>query len=365
MIYQNDYYKSNNFFVNLLLFLLLLTIVFVGSVFNIFVDISKILVYLISIFFLIAGIGKYDITASKFGIREFVYVIFFFWVLIRSNNLFGFGLAFQTFIVLMGMLFFANFNFSKNFNKCLFLVGLIYILVTFFNFYGKEFYYNTNYIGLCGLVFFICFISFKTKKAYFLALLCLVLIVLSGTRSALLAIIVSYIIYKILKSNKFLKLFICILLASCVFVFFKMGIYDYLNSDAFAQLLMEKTGKRLESGRVDIWTTIFSNMNYFEYIFGMGGGVDYTLLLGEKLSPHSNYVYLFSSYGFLGLLGFIFIALITAYDLYKKEYYYSFLLFIALLLRDFFEVTLVHNSFPMAFFVWAFISNGYLDRKLL
>lgn len=363
MIYQNAYYRNSNFFINFLIFLLLLTIPLVGSVFDIFVGISKILIYVISIFFLVVSLDKYDITKVKFGAREWLYLVLFVWLIIRSNNLFGLGLAFQTFIILMGMFFFSNFNFVKEFGKTLFLVGIAFILITFFNFYGLQFYYNTNYIGLCGLIFFICFISYGNKYAYFLAFLCLVLIILSGTRSALLAIILSFITYKILNSNKFVKLSILVLLVSLVFAFFKMGVYEYLNSDAFAELLMEKTGKRLESGRVDIWTTIFSNMNNFDYLFGMGGGVDYTSLLGEKLSPHSNYVYLFSSYGIFGLLLFIFIALISAWNLYRKEYYYSFLLFVALLLRDFFEVTLVHNSFPVAFFVWAFISNGYLDRK--
>lgn len=362
MNYSESYYSSSNIVVFLLLSLLTVSIALVGIGYEAVVSIARMLVYsvvgLLIVFYFSRSVIKTNVD------KRLVFLLFLtIWVGVRANNYYGLGLFLQTFLLFMSALVLYNINFNKKINSALVLGGSVYIFLALIHFFSTPIFYNTNYIGVCGLIYCVFFLSKKTRFFYVLSFLCFLIVFFSGTRSALLGLIVAYLIYIIFKQKTYVKIASIGILSIVFFFFFKNGYYDYLNSDSFAQLVFDKTGKRLESGRFEIWNVIFSNMNIKDYIWGLGGGTDYEEIIGSKLSAHSGYVYIISSYGLVGLLFFLLSSIFSLINLFNKGYFFSFILFIALLFREFFEVTLLHNSFPIAVFFWAFLSNGYLDRN--
>lgn len=360
------YLKKNFNISNLVLFFILVlftcSISLIGFNNESIISIARISTYSLAVFLIILFLST-TTTSIKIDNRILFFFFLIFWVGLRAENLYGLGLLFQTFLLFSSMLILKNINIENHFHKAMLCGGLLYLTLCFINFYYFQVFYNTNYIGLCGLIFFIYFLSLRSKYGICLAIFSLIFIIISGTRSALLGIIFAYVIYKILNQNSVNRWLLIFLFISLLLVFFNSSYYSYLISDDFAQFVFDKTGKRLESGRFDIWYEIFSKMNFFDYIFGLGGGLSYEEIIGAKLSAHSGYVYILSSYGIFGLFLFMSCVTYSLIKLYKNSYFFSFILFVALLFREFFEVTLLHNSFPVALLFWAFLSNGYLDKK--
>lgn len=364
MSYQTNLYSSSNVIVLLIFSFFMVSISLVGANSELLVDFARAITYS-----LVGFLVLFYIFRDGFNIKKQKHIFFFFllvcWVGFRSKNIYGFGLFFQTVLLFFSAFVLSNFNFSFKFDRAILIGALFYLLMVTVHFFVTPVFYNSNYIGLCGLIFLIFFLSKKGNIYYCLAFSCLAFIILSGTRSVILGLVIAYILYKIFTLKGSLRLLALVFLLTLIVLFFKSGFYDYLNSENFAQLVLDKTGKRLESGRFEIWDTIFSQMSFLDYIVGIGGGVNYEEIIGSKLSAHSGYIYIISSYGAVGLFLFIMTSLFSIVNLFKNKYYFSFLLFVALLFRELFEVTLLHNSFPVALFFWAFLSNGYLDRLRL
>lgn len=362
MSYSTSYYNASNIIILLLLSFFTISITLVGMDSEAISSVASVLTYSIVGFLIIFYFNQYG-AKSKIDKRLILLSLLAAWVGVRAINLYGVGLLFQALFLFAGALVLSNLNFYNKISGAIFLGGLVYVFLALTHFFVNPIFTNTNYIGVCGLIFCVSFFSRQTKICYLLSFICFLIVFFSGTRSALLGLVFAYFVYKIFSQKTSVKIFSLILLMVVTFVFFNNGYYDYLNSDSFAKLILDKTGKRLESGRFEIWNSIFSNMSFQDYIFGLGGGTNYEQIIGSKLSAHSGYVYIISSYGIVGLILFILASLFSLINLFKNGYYFSFLLFVALLFREFFEVTLLHNSFPIALFFWAFLSNGYLDMN--
>ena len=362
MQFSRNHYNSSNILIIVLLSCFTTSISLVGLDSDVLSTIARILTYIVVIFLLVLNFYP---TYSQSNIENrFVFLLLLaVWVGMRASNLYGIGLFFQALLLFLGALALSNINFFNKIDKALYVGGVAYICLAFAHFLISPIFLNTNYIGACGLLFCVYFLSRKTRTCNFFAIGCLLFILLSGTRSALLGLMLSLFIYYAFTQKFIIKYFILLLILVLTLFFLQQGYFDYLNSDSFAELVLNKTGKRIESGRFDIWMSIFSQMNLTDYIIGLGGGLDYEQIIRSKLSAHSGYVYIISSYGIIGLLLFSLASLFSLVHLFQKGYFYSFLLVTALLFREFFEVTLLHNSFPIALFFWAFLSNGYLDKN--
>lgn len=364
MSYQTNFYSSSNVIVLLILSFLTIAISLVGLSYEPLVVLARGMTYSLTGFLILCYLyrGGFNVKIEK---SLFFFFLLVCWVGVRAKNIYGLGLFLQTLLLFLSAFVLRNLNFSFKVDKAILIGAFFYTLMAFIHFFVTPIFANSNYIGVCGLIFLVIFFSKQTKFFYIFSLMCLGFIVLSGTRSAILGLVVGYFLFKIFNLQKALRYLSLFFLIVITILFFKSGLYDYLNSEDFAQLVIDKTGKRLESGRFEIWELIFSNMSFSNYIVGLGGGTDYEAIIGSKLSAHSGYVYIISSYGIVGLFLFAMASLFSIIRLFKNEYYFSFLLFVALLFREFFEVTLLHNSFPIALFFWAFLSNGYLDQLRL
>lgn len=361
MSYQTNFYSSSNVIVLLILSFLTISISLVGLSYEPLVVLARGMTYSLTGFLILCYLyqGGFNVKIEK-GL--FFFFLLVCWVGARAKNIYGLGLFLQTLLLFLSAFVLRNLNFSFKIDKAILIGAFFYTLMAFIHFFVTPIFANSNYIGVCGLIFLVIFFSKQTKIFYIFSLMCLGFIVLSGTRSAILGLVVGYFLFKIFNLQKALRYLSLLFLIVVTILFFKSGFYDYLNSEDFAQLVIDKTGKRLESGRFEIWELIFSNMSFSNYIIGLGGGTNYEAIIGSKLSAHSGYVYIISSYGIVGLFLFAMASIFSIIRLFKKGYYFSFLLFVALLFREFFEVTLLHNSFPIALFFWAFLSNGYLDQ---
>lgn len=364
MNYQTNFYSSSNVIVLLILSFLTIAITLVGLDYEPIVMLARGMTYSLAGFLVLCYLFKGGLVV-KLEKPLFFFLLLVFWVGVRAKNFYGLGLLLQTILLFLSTFVLRNLNFSFKVDKAILIGAFFYTLMAFTHFFITPVFANSNYIGVCGLIFLVVFFSKQTKLYYLFSLLCFVFIVLSGTRSAILGLVVGYFLFKIFNLRTSLRILSLIGFIILAILFFKSGLYDYLSSDDFAQLVIDKTGKRLESGRFEIWELIFSNMSFSNYIVGLGGGTDYEAIIGSKLSAHSGYVYIISSYGIVGLFLFAMASIFSIIRLFKKGYYFSFLLFVALLFREFFEVTLLHNSFPIALFFWAFLSNGYLDQLKL
>lgn len=364
MSYQTNFYSSSNVIVLLILSFLTIAISLVGLSYEPLVVLARGMTYSLTGFLILCYLyrGGFNVKIEK---SLFFFFLLVCWVGVRAKNIYGLGLFLQTLLLFLSAFVLRNLNFSFKVDKAILIGAFFYTLMAFIHFFVTPIFANSNYIGVCGLIFLVIFFSKQTKFFYIFSLMCLGFIVLSGTRSAILGLVVGYFLFKIFNLQKALRYLSLFFLIVITILFFKSGFYDYLNSEDFAQLVIDKTGKRLESGRFEIWELIFSNMSFSNYIVGLGGGTDYEAIIGSKLSAHSGYVYIISSYGIVGLFLFAMASLFSIIRLFKNGYYFSFLLFVALLFREFFEVTLLHNSFPIALFFWAFLSNGYLDQLRL
>ncbi|QNH51167.1 O-antigen ligase family protein [Acinetobacter venetianus] len=364
MSYQTNFYSSSNVIVLLLLSFLTIAISLVGLSYEPLVVLARGMTYSLTGFLILCYLyrGGFNVKIEK---SLFFFFLLVCWVGVRAKNIYGLGLFLQTILLFLSAFVLRNLNFSFKVDKAILIGAFFYTLMAFIHFFVTPIFANSNYIGVCGLIFLVIFFSKQTKFFYIFSLMCLGFIVLSGTRSAILGLVVGYFLFKIFNLQKALRYLSLFFLIVITILFFKSGLYDYLNSEDFAQLVIDKTGKRLESGRFEIWELIFSNMSFSNYIVGLGGGTDYEAIIGSKLSAHSGYVYIISSYGIVGLFLFAMASIFSIIRLFKEGYYFSFLLFVALLFREFFEVTLLHNSFPIALFFWAFLSNGYLDQLRL
>lgn len=363
MSYQLETYDSSlKLSVTFICLILLSSLVLVGSNLEVLSIVSKFATYSVVILLFLIYLSKVHRTYSL-DWKIFFLSLLSIWMGVRSINIYGFGLFIQSFLLLISCFFLYNFKKSFPIDTALNISGYFFIILSFTHFYIYPIFINTNYIGVCGLIFLVSFLSQKKIIPYFLSLICIIIIIFSGTRSVLLGILIAFFIYRVLKLGLKMRFFSLIALGAAIFLFIHYGVYDYLNSDSFAQLVIDKTGKRLESGRVEIWTLILARMDISDYIIGFGGGTNYINIIGSELSAHSGYIYILSSYGMVGLILFLAALLSTALSMLNQKYYYSFILFVALVFRELFEVTLIHNSFPIALFFWAFLSNGYIDRS--
>lgn len=301
---------------------------------------------------------KPNINISNWAIICFLIL----WMFVRAQNLYGF----KNFILLSFLLFI---NVSKipyknpSKNNIKFLFGLLIVFALFVRITGEA-YSNRNYLAVIACV--ICILTYYKfpKKHIMIACISTVIFLLFGSRSVLLALSIAImILYSVVKLKIRLKtilLLLTIMIASGLYI-----VWDIIMSPEFNEFIFENTNKNFQSGRNLIWAAVFEYMKGIDWIIGVGGGIDHSIIVPERfelMSLHSTYIFMLFHYGIigLGLLVILFYRLLN--DLITKGYLYSALIFLFFILRDFFEITLINNHMAMAVLFWGWIANGWLER---
>jgi len=194
----------------------------------------------------------------------------------------------------------------------------------------------------------------------------MLLIIISGGRSVLLGVVISYLltyhffskepgIGKSFKSLLVLTLFLGLLL-------FGQDLIALISS--FDGYLLEYTGKRFESGRLDIWMALLNSLTPFEWLLGKGGGISAGSILNSKLSAHSTYIYILFTYGLIGLLLFFTVIFSCVRKLLAMNMYMSVFFVLCLFIRDAFEVSIINNSFSISVFFWVLYMTSSFERAI-
>ncbi|EGS6762228.1 O-antigen ligase family protein [Vibrio parahaemolyticus] len=329
---------------------------------------AKLVLYGYSLFLIVFALVNIKSFKVKLNFIFFIIILFSLYLILRSDTMHGLAMALQ-FILLLIICVLYN---GRSLPFISFNPWMLFSIALFSSFLellspGLVFA-NKNYWSVMLLLYMIP-VLFVVRSEILLALLVsfsMFLLVVSGSRAVLISMLISYILVFHFIAVKFdykkvMKLFILM-----VFVWFSLGLAQsiYQNIDYYNAIFLDLTGKRLESGRIDIWMVLLNHLTFLDVIFGKGGGVDVGNVINEKLSAHSNYVYLIFTYGVIGLIMFLSVCFLLLSHLKKEKMYISMFFSLALLFRDFFEVSLVHNNYPIAFFFWIIFLTSSLELKL-
>jgi hypothetical protein len=340
-----------------------------GSSFEFVSFFSKTFIYLFSLYIFFFSLKQYSklhvILKPKLIIPFFALSL---WCCVRAINFNGILLACQSLLLVFAsysLMLFCNFN-KRLVVFSVIVAGVVFFIISLIHAFVYIIFENNNFWGLYCLLFLLVGLSrIRSWIGLFLFISSLFFLFFSGTRSAIFGFLFSIFLLAFIRLNIAGKLFLSVTIGFAFWLLDSFGIINYLFSSEFASLVMSLTGKRIESGRFDLWKSIFHAMDdAFTYLIGFGGGVDYFDIVGLKLSPHSGYVYLLSSYGVFGLFLFLYSLVFVAKDAYSKSRWISFILIISLSFREFFEVSLLHNNFSLALLFWGLFSTGVLDLSL-
>lgn len=326
---------------------------------------AKAVFYGFGAFLLFSSIFKNVVVTKN---RQFSFFFWFgmlvIWMFFRSENYYGMALASQFLLVMLFAIPYGGFSEVERaaFYQAVKLSTLFFLFVSIIHFFLYPVFANSNFWGAYCLFYLVVSASIGGRFGRLCVFIFLLFLVLSGTRSAMLGAVVGGGVLLFLRIRLLYKIVFFLVFSIFIVSLYFFGFIDYILSDDFSSAVAEHTGKRLESGRLQIWTSIFSSMKMQDWFFGIGGGFDLKSLIGLNLSAHSGYVYVLSSYGIVGLSVFLALSVTTLFFLCKKKWDYSFFLMVAFLIREFFETSLVNNNFPIAVMFWGVLASGALDR---
>lgn len=304
---------------------------------------------------LLCIIGIYNTPTSRglITLFQFISVInfTFFMSLIRwTGNKFKWISRLVTFYIVINVLIWVVTGFPRPFSS----------LFTNPNVFAPYIFY---------LMFFVISFHYYRKKKLtfvFLMISSLLLILYADARSVYIAILVSvftYVFWKIItRNNIFFHLyFFFITFLIMIFTFVYPNITSFDNFYYFENLAREYTGKSLASGRDDIWAEIifFINQNP---IFGYGPGTLPSDLFYNDSSSHNLYLQTALESGYIGLILLLFVLLIVWRMFWRgrhdKIVKLSASFFIATLIHQTFELSLIQNQLSIGLLQWLVISVG-------
>lgn len=242
---------------------------------------------------------------------------------------------------------------------------------------------NPNVLGFFIFLnlYFIIVLYFYTKNFYikFISLvvvvLSIVLIFVSGSRASLLALFLSFLLFFFINNMSIRhNAYLCGLFAIFVFMPLVAYFYVYLSTASFSQelnqLIWDKTGKSLFTGRSEIWFVIF---NYIcdNFIFGAGFGADLSSL-NIDMSSHNLYLMLMYQLGIIGyfifILYFFFMTKVFSRNKYlndDKISNVSVIWVFSILFHQGFELFLFQNNLAASFLFWFIFCIPFSENKIL
>ena len=357
---KNSYARFSAAFV----FCFFMGLVFVGmpQPFGIF---GKVVIYSTALSFLFFAV------LHRFALSSYVLLVsipLLLWVLVRSDNVHGVLLFFQILLVFCCAFFRYDFSSYNKFFSAVAqrMVSLFLLLLVAGSYLGFKVFVNPNYLGFVCVCFYILYLMADQEKAsgllgfafYFS------MAALTFSKSSALAIVVIYFCVIMLPrvNGFFFSIGFVFFVAWCGFLIDDLLVFDFYALDSY---FLDVTGKRFETGRIELWSEVLSSMNFTQLLVGMGGGVhEAALETGEGiLSPHSTYIYMVMCYGLVGLTFFLLTVLALVFRLWRQGQYVFVACATGLLFRDFFETSVVHNNFAASFLFWCFLLCWSIQAK--
>ncbi|EGQ1662079.1 O-antigen ligase family protein [Staphylococcus pseudintermedius] len=230
---------------------------------------------------------------------------------------------------------------------------LIYILLGAPHLFSSI-YNNSNLIGpymFYTSFFLVCGMKFSKYKFFYFVMLVigLILILASDTRSILLSVIATFLIYIfwhfIVKFRIVSGMFFLILvITSLLFVY----IYPLLPTFQFylplENWVLTHTGKSIMSGRNELWMLLIKYIDQ-KPLLGYGPGTLAQELYLHSQSPHNLYLNILMQIGYLGLILILIIFLLMWLSMTRCKNH-----FIVRLSASFFVGIIVHQSFETTLF---------------
>ena len=215
--------------------------------------------------------------------------------------------------------------------------------------------------------------AFKENKyiiIYFLMLLSMCLSYVHHSRTTFFIAFIILLIFIILnkfnayfKQDLLNKLFFCCILIIFSFVIFYINIkysslYDILNY--YSRSIFNKN---IDSGRPDLWYMSIKSLQSWQYIIGSGTGKLPEITRYVNSSFHNTYIQIFIQHGILGLVLLIMlfrkIWMIIIKNSLNIIMYFLISVFIAIIIYNCFETTLLQNKTLLGITQWFALGIGY------
>lgn len=352
-----------------------LSIIFVliYSIFNYFIYISKHKI-----------IFKYDLILMCFAQIYLLILIINIGSFTKYRaiiNIFEF-FSLAIFTIVLSNVNYDNIKIADKLTTINFIIFIVISIVTYLNnsnsIYNsyRSIYQNPNSLGIIAMSFFGTSILFlkltNLKRYYFFSIAFLILTILSKSRSALIGILFSfiiYLIYNIISKNKrrWRVFFIFFLLSLSIIVVLYINITKFDFYYKLATTIYEFTGKNILSGRQIVWSHLI-NLVKNKLWLGYGSGAQLSNYSNIQLSAHNLFLQILFQNGLIGLVTFIIFLFIVWNNLYSSKQNQitrlSSSLFCGILFLNLFEVTLIQNNMAAALIQWFIISIGLNKAKM-
>ncbi|WP_204180239.1 MULTISPECIES: O-antigen ligase family protein [unclassified Staphylococcus] len=232
-------------------------------------------------------------------------------------------------------------------------------------------YNNSNLIGpymFYTSFFLIVGLKYSRYKIFYalMVFFSLLLIFASDTRSIFLSVfvvLVMFLLWPLITKTKIIAFLFFIIIT--VFILMFIFVYPLLPTFQFfmplEQWMVTHTGKSLMSGRNDLWVPLVEMIN-LKPLVGYSPGTLASEIIGTNQSPHNLYLNILMQTGYLSLLGFFIIFATIWMTLVKVKDNFIVRLtacyFIAILVHQSFEITLLQNQLSIGLLQWFILGLG-------
>ncbi len=298
--------------------------------------------------------------------------------LLQVHTVYSIHNILSSFIVYLFLIIMFNFDFKIRLNNNIFKIA--YYAATFsLLIYTLNNIWLKNTIPAIFLFLTITYIFINIKEAfkenkyiiiYFLMLLSMCLSYVHHSRTTFFIAFIILLIFIILnKFNAYFKqallnkLFFCCILIIFSFVIFYINIkysslYDILNY--YSRSIFNKN---IDSGRPDLWYMSIKSLQSWQYIIGSGTGKLPEITRYVNSSFHNTYIQIFIQHGILGLVLLIMlfrkIWMIIIKNSLNIIMYFLISVFIAIIIYNCFETTLLQNKTLLGITQWFALGIGY------
>lgn len=372
--------------VSLVLFILY-SLILIGSINALESSISNVGLISLGFVLLFANVGVYFFLLGKGQIYKTQLSIFILMLILTSiciyptlrDKDFSDIMNILQLIMCVGFVIYISFlklDYSKL--KLLNIATIIFVFVHFsiwiisgFPGMFSSFYPNSNLVG--PYMFYTSFFLIigakysRIKILYYLLLfVSLLLILASDSRSILLSVGTTFVVFlfwKLITKNRFIRIlfFLLLIMAFLSFIFIYPNIPQYSFFVPLENWMLTHTGKSIMSGRNDIWIPLTAMVEQQPY-FGYGMNTVATDLIGHDKSAHNLYLNTLMQIGYVGFSVLIIILFTIWMRLtsVKDDFFVrlSGAYMIAILVHQNFEITLFQNQLSIGILQWLIIAIG-------
>lgn len=276
------------------------------------------------------------------------------------------------------MMFLSCINLNYSEIKPINLIVFLFVLFHFFVWIASglpdlfaSIYNNSNLIGpfmFYTSFFFILGIKYsKVKMIYIFGIIAsFILIIASDTRSILLSILVSilvFMLWNLITKSKFFSIVFYLLIAigilSFIFIYPLLPTFHFFNP--LEHWMLTHTGKSIMSGRNELWVPLIEMVNQ-KPLLGYSPGTMASDIIYTDQSPHNLYINVLVQIGYLGLILLFLIFLVIWFIIVKGGKNFIVRLagsyFIGIMVHQSFEITLFQNQLSIGLLQWFILGIG-------